>query len=384
MKHTHHILAALIIGLPLASHAQIDLGSNGSYGALNITSNTTLTIPEDGIFHCTTISITGGSGVNVDFTKNNRNTPVYLLATGDVTIDARIFVDGGPNNGTLPGEAGPGGYPGGMASTGGQPAADGKGPGGGQAGVNDTSNGAQHGGSASYGNRSPNYEKNGPVYGNALLIPLVGGSGGGGAGTGPGGGGGGGAILIASNTRITMQDDGRIYARGGSGGSYNHGSGGAIRLVAPDISIDYYSQYVTGEKYNEDSGRVRFDAIRKQWGPGHGYIIGAVSSGSNMVVFPPNMPDLKIVEAAGQAINPNQSTPVFITVPPGSSATQPVKIRAQNFGGQAAVKVVLTPEFGTRSAVDLDIANPGPGAAEASVDVTFPINVTTRVDVWTR
>jgi hypothetical protein len=389
MKHIHHLLATLLLGLPLTSRAQVDLGSNGSYGALTITASTNLTVPEDGVFHCTTISITGtspsgGGNVHVGFIKNNRNTPIYLLATGDVTIDARLYVDGSPNNGAFPGDAGPGGYSGGMASTGGQPPADGQGPGGGRAGINSSGDATQHGGSASYGSRSTVYEKNGPVYGNALLIPLVGGSGGGGAGDAHGGGGGGGAILIGSNTRITMQDDGRIYARGGNGGAYNHGSGGAIRLVAPDISIDYWSQYVTTEKYNEGPGRIRIDALRKQMPPGHGYFTGVVSSGSNMVVFPPNMPDLKIVEAAGQTVNPNQSTPVFITVPPGSSATQAVKVKAQNFGGTAAVVVTLTPEFGAKTSYTLDISNPGPDFAEASVNVTFPINVTTRVDVWTR
>ena len=43
-------------------------GSDGSYGALNITSNTTLALPTNGIFHCTTITV--ASNVTLDFTSN--------------------------------------------------------------------------------------------------------------------------------------------------------------------------------------------------------------------------------------------------------------------------------------------------------------------------
>jgi hypothetical protein len=54
-------------------------------------------------------------------------------------------------------------------------------------------------------------------YGNVLLSPLIGGSGGAGfdGNPGPPDGGGGGAILIASNTRVTI--DGGIHADGGTG-----------------------------------------------------------------------------------------------------------------------------------------------------------------------
>jgi len=381
MKNTSLILAALFLGLPVISHAQVDLGSNGSYGPMTITTATTLTIPEDGIFHCTTISITGSASLS--FTRNNRNTPVYLLATGDVLIDADIFVDGGANNGRTPGNPGPGGYGGAQGANGGQPVADGYGPGGGKGGINHTGIPANHGGSGAYGTRSTTFTKNGAVYGNPILIPLVGGSGGGSCDT-FGGGGGGGAILIGSNTKITMNGNTDIYARGGTGtDTYNHGSGGAVRLVAPEVISNGSVYIVTADKYNEGHGRVRIDAMRRSI-PSLSVTGGAYSTGSNMVVFPPNIPDLKIVEAAGQVVNPNQATPLLVTIPPGASAIQPVKVKAQNFGGTAPVTVVLTPEFGPKTSFNLDISNPGPSAAEASVDVTFPINVTTRVDVWTR
>jgi hypothetical protein len=74
---------------------------------------------------------------------------------------------------------------------------------------------------------------NSRVYGNSLVVPLLGGSGGcgsnGGDGyNGQGGGGGGGAILIAANTKVTVT--GAVLANGGTG-ALGGGSGGAFRIV---------------------------------------------------------------------------------------------------------------------------------------------------------
>ena len=72
-------------------------GSDGSYGPMNITTDTTLNLPPDGIFRCTTINV--ASGATLRFNKNALNTPVYLLATNDVTIGGTINLDGGGYNG---------------------------------------------------------------------------------------------------------------------------------------------------------------------------------------------------------------------------------------------------------------------------------------------
>ena len=60
--------------------AQFVSGSNGTYGPMNITSNTVLDLPTDSIFHCTTIHV--ARNVTLSFQDTNHvNTPVYLLAT---------------------------------------------------------------------------------------------------------------------------------------------------------------------------------------------------------------------------------------------------------------------------------------------------------------
>src|SRR3989442_11149348 len=193
-------------------------GSTGADGAFNpactppATSCTvTVNLPASGIFNYTTVDIP--FGVTVKYTGNAANTPVTILATGDVTISGRIFVNGevpGPSN--SPGRGGPGGFDGGM---GGSPGltlngTPGLGPGGGQGGTPTTTNG--RGGTGGFGtpgadSGGPNL--GGPAYGTPTLLPLIGGSGGGGTASiagsiGAGGGGGGGAILIASSGTITV------------------------------------------------------------------------------------------------------------------------------------------------------------------------------------
>src|SRR5207248_2812146 len=99
-------------------------------------------------------------------------------------------------------------------------------------------------------------------YGNAFLLPLIGGSGGGGVISGInsiysgfGGGAGGGAIMIASSVLIRV--NGFITANGGTPG----GSGGAIRLVAPTITGFGTLQASGGQ--SGASGRIRIEALQK-------------------------------------------------------------------------------------------------------------------------
>jgi hypothetical protein len=282
---------------PLGAHA-FNSGSTGADGAFNPTVSQTVPVPPSGIFNYTSVSIP--AGVVITFQKNTTNTPVVILAAGDVTVAGSIDVRGTPSadvgasgvgaaqgvqgdDGT-PGKGGPGGFDGGRGgvSLAGQPllvqfnAGAGLGPGGGGGGASwltstncdcrgCTTSGfsssrpgagggfsvaANAAGSACVVSGSINYpgSPGGALYGSTLLLPMIGGSGGGGGGggsafEGSGGGGGGGALLIAASGTVSvtgsvLADGGPSGASsgGGCGSTGGGGSGGAIRIIATVIS----------------------------------------------------------------------------------------------------------------------------------------------------
>jgi hypothetical protein len=250
------MMLAGLLCLPVVGLAQYDIcgceGHPDSLGAFNLddpatwppgtkqsTNRIDIPLPPDGVMVFDSFSTVASTSLNIHFVRNARNTPVRLLVAGNVTIQQAIWLDGdrGGDSGSLRagqgGLGGPGGFRGGdgaywdVNGTNTYRGAHGLGPGG--------------GGDAQDGRFA------GPVE----LRPLIGGSGGAGGnstttGNCPagGGGGGGGAILIASNTRINI--NGPIYALGGDSGfkpyyitcatDGYHGSGGAIRLVAPLVT----------------------------------------------------------------------------------------------------------------------------------------------------
>lgn len=199
MKSTPLVLVFVLSGT-VAQAQPFDSGSTGADGALVVNSSTTLQVPPSGVFHFTTVTI--ASGTTLSFVPNQRNTPVIVLAQGDVVMNgnARISVDAAGI------AAGPGGFYGGAERQ------AGFGPGGGAPDVA------------------------GQWIGPLSMVPVIGGSGGGGQSNGSWvGGGGGGAIVIASSASI--QCSGNILARGWGGyGVAGGGSGGAIRLVANSFS----------------------------------------------------------------------------------------------------------------------------------------------------
>lgn len=237
------MFAAIVLSSPPASGQTFNSGSTGSLGAFAPASNTVVTLPADGVLNYTTITIP--SGVTVTFQRNAANTPVTMLAQGNVSIAGTIRVNGddavvGGTSGswgvTTGSKGGPGGYNGGDGGLRGSSPSNGtagQGPGGGGPGLLPaifTQDGS-YGAHSSFVN----------------LIPLYGGSGGGGGvatttQNGPAGAGGGGAIVIASTTQITIQATGSVTANGGVGSTpcawtgAGAGSGGAIRLVAPQVT----------------------------------------------------------------------------------------------------------------------------------------------------
>lgn len=357
-------LACALSG-PLALAQGFDSGSDGSFGPIDITVNTTLTTPPDGIFHATTITV--GANVTLRFTKNALNTPIYLLATGDITVDAGGFIDVS----AVGRIAGPGGFDGGQLPNG-----DGEGPGGGLADP------VSQSGSGSYGTQSLTISPlNGNTYGNPLLIPLVGGSGG-----GTGGGGGGGAILLASSTRTII--NGNIRALGGpwgGGRTFNAGSGGAIRIVSP--TVEGTGTLNVNAFVNANSrggvGRTRVDVI-DACSLQLIMNLSVSTTGKFMVVFPTSLPKLDIIDVAGQPIPLGSQDSVAVMLPFGASTAQTIVVQAEDFAGLVPIDVVVTAEGGARTVFPAEIDMAAGNPAQVSVPIDLPLNVVVRIHVWTR
>ena len=384
----------------LAAPAQFNFNfsfNSGSTGttALNITTNTTLDLPPDGILHYTTINVSNGATLR--FNRNAANTPVYLLALGDVNIAGTIDVSGfSPTSSSVGGQGGPGGFDGGFPAFNGLRAGDGYGPGGGGSGdfhnniCGGTASSAGPGTYSTLANNNSASQRKGLRYGSQLLVPLVGGSGGGGANSpGLGGGGGGGAVLIASSTRISVS--GTIRADGGTGATYlfqfvcgpyhlNPGSGGAIRLLAPVVAgsgLLSANGPTTGGAALNNFGRVRVDSIDRR-----GIFFNATgdySIGTYMTTFP--APRLDIVEVGGTNIVQG-SGPVAIQLPTNSDTNRTVTVQARNFGTMVTNLVVLTPENGPRSVYTNIIDNIANNPATGTVTVGIPPNTIVTISAW--
>ncbi len=346
---------ALTISVP-AYAIEIDVGSTELDGALDVTENTSLQLPLDGVLNFTTITVRGGA--TLSFIKNEANTPVTVLASGDVVIEADGIIDV-----SAPGVAGgPGGFNGGGKSSGGGavPAGDGYGPGGGRVPE----------GNGSFGTRS-NHADNGPVYGNAMLLPLIGGSGGAGR-SDQNGGGGGGAILIASNTHIRIA--GTVKAQGGGNRYYyNPGSGGGVRIVAPLVDGGGTIDARDGSA-SIHNGRIRIDTLDRPAALAL-TLQGAFTYSAFMVPTLPDMPTLTITSIGDFVVEPHASgAPVVMLFPLGTDPNQEVMLSGTNLPAEVPVKIMLTPESGSRTEFTGTMID---GAA--SIPVNFPVNLVTDV-----
>lgn len=398
-------------------------GSTGADGAFNPTVNTVVQLPDSGVFNFTTVNIP--AGVTVTFKKNTTNTPVVMLASGNVTIAGTLSLngssspaagaagDGNIGDDGLPGVGGPGGYDGGRA---GQPAnrrgSSGLGPGAGDGGTvsnsswSSTSYAWGGGGAGFSGPGAGNYiwrnfsgtnygQLNGAgvSYGSSLLLPLIGGSGGGGGAgglnfAGSGGGGGGGAILIASSGTVNVT--GTIVANGGSsgytdgtssGGTGGGGSGGAIRIVATTISgngtmsavgggagtPNYYNPYQTGG--NGSDGRIRLEgeSITRTAATSPSYTTGAPGT-----LFVAGLPTLAISSVAGTPVPANPTGNADVTLP--ANTPNPVTIVFNTTGVPVGntIKLTVTPANAAPITVVSPALTGSTANATASVSVTLP------------
>lgn len=396
-----------------------------SNGALDVTTSTTITLPDDGVLAYTGITVSAG-GVLTFAHPDGLNPPVRLLSTGPVQIDGLIKVDGEAGTTAAAGKGGPGGFDGGSRGAGGQRSGRGKGPGGGAGGTEGSeSNGYSvgHGSYATDGTPADgSYFGRGQTYGTSSLIPVVGGSGGGGfdqvpgSQVGGGGGGGGGAILIVSDVSVVV--NGEVSARGGAGGSqvtssgdadkWNGGSGGAIRIVAPKVTIPetgllsvdgaiFYSQL----SWRSGDGRIRIDAIDKSeiefasagtnGFTNFGYV--SPSIGSNLVGVAPSLPQITLTNIGNVAVPASSGfTHTFTSLSVGEID---IVASLTNVPVGAQLTLVLTPEYSekpdpvpstpveTRVIVEIPVTQAMVDVDSVTFDdVPVPPNTKTTVTIW--
>ena len=393
-------------------------GSTGADGAFNPTTTQTIAVRESGVFNFTTVTIP--SGVTVTFAPNSNNTPLTILASGDVVISGTINVAGkAANVNGTGGLGGPGGFAGGNGGFGvadlfsGQ---NGSGPGGGKGGVGgSTSIPGGGGGYATVGSAAPAASPTaiGSSYGSGLIQPLIGGSGGAGGGAGANslggaGGGGGGAILIASSTNITLNSTGTIDASGGLGGNGfspsapgGGGSGGAIRLIANTISGNGNIRVNGGNRGTGGSGGgigglgyIRAEGFTlTSFTPviNQGSIPTVASLGLPNPIVLANAPEIKILSVAGinAPTNPKgtlQAVP-DILVPNTQTNPVSVELEGRNLPANTGFTVTVTPSTGIPSSVtNLFTQSISPGVFTGSVQVELPaglsvISATAIVDL---
>lgn len=372
-------------------------GSTGADGDFSPTTDIALQVPPSGIFNFTDVNIP--SGVTVTFAKNAANSPVVMLATGNVVVAGTIDISGKSATDTSytrisypeAGAGGPGGYSGGrggdaIGGHGGQ----GFGPGGGRGGSSTSNCGAypEGGGGAgyaangeasicirNYGSASTRHGTAGPSYGSNTMLPLLGGSGGGGgAGAvsasgapGGGGGGGGGALLIAATKGVTVT--GNLLANGGKGagtvncswtsldsGSGGGGSGGFVRILTPAY---------TGGGTISVAGGVAGCRNSGHYGGGNGsvgrYSVETLIGGTLSFA---GLPTVNITKVAGVAVPAIPTGASDVSLPLSVDNPVAIEIAASNIPLAATIKLTMTPVH-SGDAISVDAA-PLSGSFETS------------------
>jgi hypothetical protein len=411
------MFGCLLLTVPaIRAQNNFNSGSTGADGAFAPTANQSIPVPANGIFNFTTVNVP--SGVAITFTRNSTNTPLTILASGDVVIAGQIFIDGlTPGNNGSGGLGGPGGGNGGAGGLGfdqsfsGVP---GDGPGGGNGGGGIASGTAGSGGGGGFGTAGGTAGSagalngiGGPKFGAPTILPLIGGSGGGGGGAtnntrAGGGGGGGGAILIASSGTITIS--GTIFARGGNGAFFSNlatgggGSGGAVRLIANTINgggnLNVSGGGITGCFIscggNGGQGYVRIEAYNYSGFTGTTSPVNVASLSFPHPITPPNSPALRIASVGGVTAPATpggslQSVPDVI-VPSAQPNPVTVALEAANIPVGTVISVTLTPSNGTRTTVQSGPLSGTLAASTASASVNLPggisvIGASTTVDL---
>jgi plastocyanin len=326
------ITVAFLLGGVIAASATLNVSSDGSDGALNVTTANKvidLRLATTGTWNQNNAANTGNgvydrdkravvfkfssvniaAGRTVTFINHPTRVPVVWLVSGNVVIAGTLVLDGGSNSaGVIYGEPGPGGFRGGPGTW--------------------NSVGLGIGGGANANGKfvlAP--------YGNLTSVPLVGGSGG--SGGNNSGGGGGGAILIAAGDTMTV--NGRISA---DSSNYNSGLGssGAIRLVADHLTgTGVLSAYI--------DGRIRLEANTVT-----GSFFTNPQTAPVLPTVPPTLwpsdthPTVKIVSIDGvsaplYATGANMDVQADVDITKAANQPSTIALRTRNFPTNGTVKV---------------------------------------------
>lgn len=299
----------------------------------------------DGVYNFTTITI--GANSTLVMNANTVARPIYWLASGDVTINGVLNLDGAagaaaPDLATRRQVAvpGSGGFAGGAGGNSSVPATNGEGPGGG------AGNFFACGGGIGCGGRGTNTS-------NRYLLPLLGGSGGGGAAYSAyyaNGGGGGGAILVASSTTIVLA--GSINARGGGtpNGFGGGGSGGSVRLVAPTLVHQSGTVDVSGGNANQvgGAGLIRFERFVQTGNVNIGPNTDVLTTGSpvDVATLRPSS-QVRVTAVAGVAVTNPTASFVVPDVTINNGGPVPVDIAASGIPPGTVVTLTVYPQSPT-------------------------------------
>ncbi len=408
MKQLNRLMwnTLFVLILPAAAFAAFTSGSTGVDGAFAPATDTVLQLPDSGVFNYTTVTIP--AGVTVTFTKNSQNTPVTILATGDVTVNGTISINGSDANYIIPGTGGPGGFSGGVAGVVYQVGKRGEGPGGGYGGspnMNDSVCAGEGGGGGFGigGGAGPNNcvagGPGGSSYGNEVIIPAIGGSG--------GGGGGGGTITIASSGKITIA--GSITANGGNGangesqdcgwwgcnnrfrgGGGGGGTGGSIRLIANVMDGNgnlSASGGGGGRGWGNNAGggsvgRIRLEASN---------VLRTTSTSPPMslgypyAVTPPNMPSLAITSIGGMDV-PTVPKGAFgapdVMLPFNTKNPIAIVVTGTNIPSGQTVNVSASPSVGATTSASGILSGTDTSSSASvnlSIATSYPSIITTSV-----
>ncbi len=349
------IVLVLISFLSIAAQAQsFSSGSTGADGALDLSQLSCTTcqiqLPPSGIFNFTTVNIPGNKSLT--FKRNLRNTPVVILAQGNVTIAGNINVSLGTDPDQIPTlrTPGPGGFYGGAS---GQP---GFGPGSGQVSVNNF---------------------NARWIGPLSLVPIIGGSGGAGINSN-GGNGGSGAVVIASSTSIAIINTGSIHAN--SGCTSGPGGCGAWRSntsCSTFFSIAGVLQAVSGSG-SFGQGLIRLEAPANAITFTGSSFPQAVISAINPTIVSSTTPNLTIVSIGGFPVPANSGQrfdTADVLLP--NSLSDPINVVVQASNIPVGTQVHVT--FGTSNGGSY---SPGTlSGTEASSTATATVSNLVRTQV---